>query len=99
MPRPPPPRKRTASVRRRPHVATGLPDDPDEVPQVVDRSDVGWGAVDRADRDPCDRPAETDHRRDHLDLELEATLVAVERRLHDPPADQPVTGLVVGDRL
>ena len=56
------------------------------------------GAVDRPDRDPRDRAAQADARRDHLDLELEPALVAAERRLHDAPADQPVAGLVVGDR-
>ena len=81
-----------------PHVATGLPDDPDEVAQVVERPNVRRRSVDRADRDPRDRASEADARRDHLDLELEAALVAAERRLHDPPPDQPVAGLVVGDR-
>ncbi len=85
--------------RGRPHVATCLPDDPDEVAQVVERPDVRRRAVDRPDRDPRDRAAEADARRDHLDLELEPALVAAERRLHDPPSDQPVAGLVVGDRL
>ena len=82
----------------RPHVATCLPDDPDEVAQVVERPDVRRRSVDRPDRDPRDRAAQADARRDHLDLELEPALVAAERRLHDPPPDQPVAGLVVGDR-
>ena len=84
--------------RGRPHVATRLADDADEVAQVVERADVRRRAVDRPDRDPRDRAAEADAGRDHLDLELEAALVAAERRLHDPPPDQPVAGLVVGDR-
>ncbi len=60
------------------------------------RPDVaGLALVDRADRDPADRQAERDAAGDHLDLELEALLLAVQQRRHEPPADEPVAGLVV----
>ena len=64
-----------------------------------ERPDVRRGAgVDRPDRDPPDRAAHPDAGRDLLDLEGEAGLVAGQGRLGQPPADEPVARLVVGDR-
>src|SRR5436190_21651740 len=89
---------RAHSPRRLADVATGLSGDPDEAPQVVDRTNVGRSTgVDRPDRDPGDRAAEPDARRDLFDLECEARLVASERRLGKAARDEPVAGLVVRD--
>ena len=62
------------------------------------RPDVaGLAGVDGPDRDLGHRQAERDAAGDHLDLELEAGVRAVEHRGHQPPADQPVARLVVPD--
>src|SRR5258706_12869031 len=88
-----------ASAQRRPNLAAGLADDADEASEVGQRSDVrGLAGIDRPDRDPRDRAAEADAGRDHLDLELEAVLVAGESRFHQPPTDEPIARLVVRDR-
>ena len=53
--------------------------------------------VDGPDRDLGHRQAQRDAAGDHLDLELEAGLGAVEQGGHQTPADEPVAGLVVRD--
>ena len=60
---------------------------------------LGSPRVDRRDRHPAHRPAVADADGDHLHLELEARLAAVEHRGHQAPAEQPVARLVVGHAL
>ena len=82
------------------HQPARRPRRPHEVPQVRDRAHVaGLAGVDRRDRDPPEGPAAPQADGDHLDLELEARLVALERRGHEAPAQEPVARLVVRDRL
>ena len=69
---------------------------PQELAEVVHRPDVArLPRVDGPDRHPIDRQPQRDAARDHLDLELEARLVAVEHRPHHPASDQPIARLVV----
>jgi hypothetical protein len=53
--------------------------------------------VDRANRHPVDGPPLAQAHGDHLDLEGEPVLAAVQHRRHEPAADQPIPGLVVRD--
>ena len=70
--------------------APGLAGDPHELREVPPRPDVrGLAGVDRPDRHPRDGQAEGDAAGDHLDLELEAGLVAVEQRA--PSAGRPMS--------
>jgi len=67
---------------------------------MVDRPDVArFAGVDRPDRDPRDGHPPADRQGQHLDLELEAALLARQRPFHQPPAEEPVARLVVRDLL
>ena len=89
---------RGRSAQRGPHVATCLPDDPDEAGGGGRAAGCATARRRSSGSAPTRSSRPAGSRRDHLDLELEPALVAAERRLHDPPPDQPVAGLVVGDR-
>src|SRR5487761_1937689 len=84
--------------QRPPDRPARLEDHPDEAAQVRDRPDMaGLAGVDRPDRHPGHRPLAPDARRDHLDLEREAGLAAGQERDYEPPVDEEIPGLVVGD--
>lgn len=82
------------------HDPARMPSRSQETREVRPRPDVaGLAGVDRADWHPRDRQVEGDAPGDHLDLEGEAVLGAVEELGHQSRPDQPVPGLAVEDRL
>ena len=80
------------------HQTPGFEYDAEEIRDVVPRLYVtALTGVDRPDRHPVEAEITAETKNDHVDLELESGLVAFERSLHEPAADQPIAGLIIED--